>query len=113
MKSKPEGARYRSLTARGRVWNVSVRRTLLALVLVALGGCAFHSGPWRMPSHQLTRVEYTNDQNYCLDRSFTFPVPAPFPPPRWSMMAPPETYAFNRCMRAQGYAEVPSGEEAK
>jgi len=28
-------------------------------------------------------------------------------------MAPPETYAFNSCMRDQGYVEVPSGEEAK
>jgi hypothetical protein len=88
---------------------MSVRLTLLALVLtgVGFGGCAFHSGPWRMPAHQLTQVEYTNDRNYCLDRAFTAPVPAPFPPPGWSTMAPPETYAFNGCMRAQGYVDVP------
>jgi hypothetical protein len=92
---------------------VSARCTFLALVLTGLGGCAFHSGPWKMPSHQLTEVEYTNDRNYCLGRSFTAPIPAPFPPPNWSTMAPPETYAFNRCMRDQGYVEVPSGEEAK
>jgi hypothetical protein len=90
--------------------NLSVRRTVFALVL---SGCAFHSGPWTMPSHQLTQVEYTNDRNYCLDQSFTAPIPAPFPPPRWSMMAPPETSAFNRCMRAQGYVEMPSGAETK
>jgi len=90
--------------------NVSVRRTVFALVL---GGCAFHSGPWTMPSHQLTQVEYTNDRNYCSDQAFTAPIPAPFPTPGWSMMAPPETWAFNRCMRAQGYFEMPSGEQTK
>jgi hypothetical protein len=88
---------------------MSVRLTLstFALTGLVLGGCALHSGPWTMPGHQLAQFEYTNDRNYCLDRAFTAPVPAPFPPPGWSMMAPPETYAFNRCMHAQGYVEVP------
>ena len=89
------------------------RCTPLALVFVSLSGCAFHSGPWTMPAHQLTQVEYTNDRNYCLDQAFSYPIPAPFPPPRWSTMTPLETYAFNRCMRAQGYVEVPGGEEGK
>ena len=106
MKAKPRGARCRRLALRGGV-------VPLALLLVALGGCGFHSGPWKMQSHQLTQVEYTSDRNYCLDQSFTAPIPAPFPPPRWSMMAPTETYVFNRCMREQGYVEVPRGEEAK
>jgi len=71
-----------------------VRLTLLALVVTGagLGGCAFHSGPWTMPGHQLTQVEYTNDRNYCLDQSFTAPVPAPFPCPNWSTMGPIQTY---------------------
>lgn len=92
---------------------MSSRITVFVFVLnsASLSGCAFHSGPWRMPSHQLIQREYVNDRAYCLDQAFTFPVPAPFPPPGWSMMAPNETYAFNRCMRQQRYVEGPSGKE--